>query len=131
MNEQSRRKFIEKNKHLWGKVDPIDGIPYRPPEEPIKPLPQSHDDRNRSIYEEEGRSGLVVRVRWCGRLHYVGVFSSAKLARQARDQFEKHCRENLTCQNCGEKWTDEDERPICCLFEIHAREKVQENSSAA
>lgn len=124
----SREKFIEQNSHLWGKVDPIDGIPFRPPVEPTKQLPQNHDEKSRCIYEEEGRSGLVVRVRWCGRLHYVGVFASAKLARQAREQFVKRCREELTCPNCGEKWGSEEKKPICCLFELYSR-NVQENSA--
>lgn len=118
MSTSSTAQFIRDNSHLWGKIDPIDGIPYRPPVEPAKELPQQHDPKNWGIYEEPGRSGLVVRVRWMGRLRYLGVHATIKLARQARDAFVRDRADNFTCASCGEMWDDGEARPACCLFVI-------------
>lgn len=81
---------------LWGKVDPSDGIPFRPP------IPLSRidgDERrqypacpgmlrppdNRCCYAKN--SGWVVRVRVRGTLYNVGCFRSLRQARAARDAF--------------------------------------------
>jgi hypothetical protein len=125
VSDSKRQQFLQANSHLWGKIDPIDGIAYRPPVEPAKELPQQHDPKNRGIYDEPDRSGLVVRVRWCGRLHYLGVYPTIKRAREVRDAFDRDREENFTCPHCGEMWDDGEERPMCCLFLLAVQAAVQ------
>ncbi len=131
MSEQSRQEFIKKNAHLWGKIDPIDGIPYRPPVEPqSRELPQSHSAKNESIYDEPGRSGLVVRKRWRGRLYYVGVYPSAKLAREALREFiDRMEATRHVCPHCGNVRYDDEPETTCCLFRL--QESVQDLEAVA
>ena len=75
--------------HLYGTVDPIDGIPFRRPcldrdrREQFRPAGQ------RCLYQEPGRRGYAVRVRVAGRLWFLGRVPTAREAREIRDEFER------------------------------------------
>lgn len=118
MNDSKREQFIAQNAHLWGKVDPIDGIPYRQPV-PIKENNRKPDEKHVNIYHEPHRSGIVVRVRWRGVLHYVGVFETERECQKARDAFRREKEATRHKCACGEVWHDGEEKPTdCCLFSL-------------
>lgn len=74
--------------HLYGKVDPSDGIPYRRAEAvevqrggagPWPPL------THRCIYRKGSRWRVRIRVNWM--LRSIGYFKTLREAQRARDQF--------------------------------------------
>lgn len=82
--------FTQANAHLWGQVDPIDGIPLRPPVEPTKQKPKKEHRRDRRhIYQTEDGLRWTVKIRWAGRLHTLGRFDELADAQRARDEFKK------------------------------------------
>jgi hypothetical protein len=68
-------------------ADEIDGIQTRRAGTLARGEKIQHPFNERGIYDEPGRSGLVVRVRNRRRLHYLGVYENVKQARDARDAF--------------------------------------------